>query len=208
MSLQGQHSDRSILTAIQKAAGTFKDDRVSLSVGIVKDFDEDKATCNVVIENGVVLPNVKLQSSICDGLLIVPKVDSTVYVLTSTYNDALIVQYSDIEKYYLQVGDSSFTVFKEAQSNDEMIVLNDGSYKGLVKVEELVKKMNIIEDDLNNIKQLLQSVCTTTVNEPGLGAPSAFQILMNGLISSWYGSQITDTTVDDLQNKNVTHGKA
>lgn len=198
--IQGSHSDRSVITAIQKAAGTFKEDSVKLYVGVVKDFDEDKATCNVIIENDVVLPNVKLQSAICDGLLIIPKKDSTVYVLTSTYNDSLIVQFSDIEKYYLQVGESSFTIFNDAQSGGEQIVLNDGSYKGIVKVEDLVKKINAIEDKVNAINTAIK---TTTV----VLAPSGTYPLTTNPDVAALTDITPKTTEDDLQNKKVTHGK-
>lgn len=199
--------DRKIETAVSKLAGNFKADTVKLISGTIKSVDEDKATCVVTIENGVELPNVLLQASVCDGLLIIPKVGSTVYVLNSTYNDPFVTQFSDIEKYYLQVGDSSFTVFHQAQNGGDRIVLNDGSYKGIVKVDDLVTKLNALEDDLNNLKTALKTLLTTTVNEPGNGAPSAFQIALNTGLSTYYGKQFTDTTADDLQNKTVTHGK-
>lgn len=200
MATRKPHSDRAIKTAIQKLAGTFKNDRVQLIIGSVKSVDEDKATCVVVIENDVELPNVKLQAAICDGLFILPKVNSDVYVLTSTYNDALIVQYSDIDKYYLQVGDSSFAVYDKAQNGGEQIVLNDGSYKGLVKVDDLVKKLNALEQKVSALNTAMK---TTTI----VLAPSGtYPLTTNPNVASL--SDISPVTkADDLQNKTVTHGK-
>ena len=203
----GMHSDRSIEAAVRRLSGSHGADKVSLIVGTIKSVDEDKATCEVYIQNDVVLPNVQLQAGVCDGLLVIPVKDSSVLVVTSLYSPPFIAQFSDVDKYYLQVGKSSFTVFNDAQSGEQSIVMNDGSYKGLVKVEDLVNHINTIEQDLNNLKTLLQTICTSTVNEPGNGAPSVFQIFMNAQLASYYAQQITETQVDDLQNKNITHGK-
>ena len=102
--------DRASQTAVEKLAGTFKADTVKLILCKVKSVDEAKATCEVTGQGDVVIPNVLLQSAICDGLLVLPKVGSDVYVLTSKYNQPLIVQYSDVEKYYLQVGEAELTL--------------------------------------------------------------------------------------------------
>lgn len=190
--------DRAITTAIQKAAGTFKSDTVSLIVGTIKSVDEDKSTCVVVIENGVELPNVLLQSSVCDGLLIVPKKDSTVYVLTSKYNSPLIVQYSDLEKLYLQVGDGSLTVFKDTANNQPLIQLNDGSYGGLIKIDELVKKINALENLINGFITIYN---THTHTASAFGSPTTVP-------SSVETQNISPTTQkSDLENTNVNHGK-
>jgi len=203
-------SDRAIQTAVQKIAGTFKRDTVSLLDCEVVSVDENKATCVVKTVSGdssIEIPDVLLQGAICDGLLIIPTVGSSVKVLQSIYTNPFVVLYSDIDKFYLQVGDSSMTFFDKKQSDGSIINLNDGSFKGLVKVDELVKKLNALEDDLNKYKQALQTLLTTTVNEPGNGLPSAFQIALNAGLSSYYSQQFIDTKADDLQNKEITHGK-
>lgn len=199
-----QTSDRSIKAAIQQMAGTFGQDVVKLNVGIVKSVDEDKSTCTVLVKGineSVEVPNVNLQVGVCDGLQIIPAVDSEVLIITSTYNQSYIIQYSDVDKYYLQVGDSEMTI-----NNDGTMQLNDGSYDGLVKVKELTDKLNALEDDVNNLKTILQTALTTTVNEPGNGAPSAFQIALNAATASWYGQQLQPTQQQDIENDRITHG--
>lgn len=186
-------SDRSVKVAVQKLAGTFKDDTVQLIIGTIDSVDEDKAICSVKIQNDVILPNVSLQSSICDGLLIVPVKDSTVYVLTSKYNTPLIVQYSDIDKFELQVNDSYFLV-----KNDGSIQLNDGSYDGLVKVGELVKKVNALENLVNNILTALKGITITLAPSGSVPFAPFFSAFSNI-------SPITQQS--DIENVKIKHGK-
>jgi len=201
-------NDRGIQFAVQKLSGNFKKDRPFYVWGEVDSYDEKKQTCVVIGENGVKIPDVALSAGVCDGLIILPVVGSTVVVGHSTYSpQRFIVLFSDIDKLLLQVGESSITVWNAAQNGNQEIQFNDGSYKGLVKVEDLVTKLNNLEDDLNNLKDFLKTLLTTTVNEPGNGAPSAFQVAMNSALATYYGKKFTDTTVDDLQNKLITHGQ-
>ena len=179
-------SDRSVKTAVQKLAGTFKEDTVQLIIGTVESVDEDKAICSVKIQNDVTLPNVSLQASICDGLLIIPVVDSTVYVLTSKYNTPLVIQWSDIDKFMLQVGDSYLEV------------KNDGSFDGLVKVGALVDKINALENLLNGFITIYNSHTHTA---PSGGGPTS----VTSAIESQQISPITQQK--DIENELIKHGK-
>lgn len=186
-------SDRAIKTAVQKLADTFKEDTVRLIIGTVESVDEDKAICSVKIQNDVILPNVSLQASICDGLLIIPVADSTVYVLTSKYNTPLVIQWSDIDKFMLQVGDSYLEV-----KNDGSFQFNDGSFDGLVKVGELVKKINALENLLNGFISIYN---THTHTASSFGAPTT----VPSAIESQQISPITQQK--DIENELIKHGK-
>ena len=185
-------SDRAIKTAVQKLADTFKEDTVRLIIGTVESVDEDKAICSVKIQNDVTLPNVSLQASICDGLLIVPVKDSTVYVLTSKYNTPLVIQWSDIDKFMLQVGDSYLEV-----NNDGSFQFNDGSFDGLVKVGELVKKINALENLLNGFISIYN---THTHTASSFGAPTT----VPSAIESQQINPITQQ--QDIENDKIKHG--
>jgi len=199
-----QTSDRAIRAAIQSMAGTFGQDVVKIVVGKVESVDEDASTCDVLIygtDESLIIPDVNLQVGVCDGLQILPVVGSDILLITSTYNKPYIIGYSDVDKYYLQIGDSQMTI-----NNDGTMQFNDGSYEGLVKVQELTDKLNNLENDINDLKTILQSVLTTPVNEPGNGAPSVFQQAMNAALSSYYGQQLTPTQQQDIENPDITHG--
>ena len=185
-------SDRSVKNAVQKLAGTFKEDTVQLIIGIVERVDEDKAICSVKIQNDVTLPNVSLQASICDGLLIIPVVDSTVYVLTSKYNTPLVIQWSDIDKFMLQVGDSYLEV-----NNDGTFQFNDGSFDGLAKVGELVKKFNALENLVNNMLNTLKN--TTIPLAPSGTYPFA-------PLYAAFNDINPITQQSDIENDKIKHG--
>mgnify|MGYP003492984380 FL=1 len=185
-------SDRSVKTAVQKLAGTFKEDTVQLIIGTVESVDDDKAICSVKIQNDVILPNVSLQASICDGLLIIPVVDSTVYVLTSKYNTPLVIQWSDIDKFMLQVGDSYLEV-----NNDGSFQFNDGSFDGLVKVGALVDKINALENLLNGFITIYN---THTHTASSFGAPTT----VPSAIESQQINPITQQ--QDIENDKIKHG--
>jgi hypothetical protein len=83
-----EQNDRAITSAIQKLAGTYNVDTIYLVTGRVLSVDEGAGTCSVEAVTGkatTTIDGVELQTTISDGLLIVPKVDSEVKVLFSTY---------------------------------------------------------------------------------------------------------------------------
>ena len=184
--------DRAIETAVQKLAGTFKQDTVLLTSAVVKSVDESKATCVCIIGEDIEVPNVLLQNAVCDGLLIVPKVDSNVYLLTSKYKQPFVAQFSDIDKVYLQVGDSSFTV-----TNDGKIQMNDGSYGSLIQIQKLVDKINALENLLNGFITIYN---THFHPVPALG---------NSLVTTQTETQQISpvTAIADIENNKITHGK-
>jgi hypothetical protein len=186
--------DRDIKSAIQVIAGTQNQDKVTISVAKVKSVDEDKSTCLVVMLNNklnVEVPNVNLQVGVCDGLQIIPKIDSDVLIVTSTYNQSYIIQYSDIDKVYLQVGDSELTI-----NNDGTMQLNDGSYDGLVKVSDLKDKLNNLENKVNDLITALQGVVIPL-------APSGtypFSPIFSPITT------LTPTQQSEIENEKIKHG--
>jgi len=79
----------------------------------------------------------------------------------------------------------------------DKIQFNDGSFGGLVKVQELTDKINALENDLNNLKLLFQS--WTPV-------PSDGGAVLKALSSTWAGQTITSTVKSDLENTTILHG--
>lgn len=188
-------SDRAIQTAVQKLAGTFKADICKMYTGSIVSVDENASTCSVRVLLGnedVIITNVLLQAAICDGLQVIPSIDSDVLIIGSTYNPYFVACFSDIDKLYLQVGDSSLTLYDKKQSGEQIVILNDGSYGGLVKVADLVTRLNKVEDAL---KQHILSF-NTHVHAS------------NGLPPATLDNQVvTNTQRSDIENKEVTHGK-
>ena len=194
-------SDRAIITAIQKIAGVFKKDNAYYVIAKVKSVETE--TCTIIIQSGdaeIEMSEVLLQAEVCDGLLITPKKDSNVLVCLSTYNPPYVSMYSDIDEYYLQVGDSADLI-----TNDGKRKLNDGSYGGLIKSIDpdnnqigLLARLNKIENLLNEFINIYNTH-THTSSAPGAATSPALQPETQTI------SPITSRS--DIESDYITHGK-
>lgn len=81
-------------------------------------------------------------------------------------------------------------------SADEVdeIVLNDGTLGGLVKVRELTERLNLIEKDINSLKQKL-SGWTPIPNDGGSALKAA--------LSSYISESIIETQIKDIENERI-----
>ena len=187
--------DNSIKRAVEHLAGTHLKDEVTIVAAEVDSVDVEARTCTVTTIGGttqLTIPNVRLQAEVADGFLLIPVIDSTVFIAYTKRQDPYVSLFSDIDRLYLVVGKSSFEVL-----NDGTITLNDGSKGGLVMVTELVSKLNALEKRVN---QIASSFGTwTPVPNDGGGALKAAS-------SGWAGQTITETVRTDIENTKVTHG--
>ena len=110
--------------------------------------------------------DVRLQANPGNGILIVPAVDS----------DVILEWISETAGYVAMV------------SAADSIQLLDGSYGGLIKINELVDKLNVLEQRMTSH----QHISATS------GSPTTFDIATN--------PDITETTIADLENPDITHG--
>ena len=109
-----------------------------------------------------------------DGELRYPVIGSKVWVAISLRNEASIFQFDLLDTYILIT--QTLTQF------------NDGSFGGLVKVNELLTKINRLESNFNSH---IHSGVTT-----------------GGGVSGTVATPITPPTqLSDLENKKITHGK-
>ena len=202
-------SSRAIEVAIQKLAGVHKTDDLVCMVCTVQSVNEDAATCDCMGENDIIIPNVKLQAGVCDGLLILPVAGSTVIIAMSKYNEPFVFMISDVDKFYLQAGKASVTI-----TNDGNQVYNDDKYGGIIKSVDpdnsdggLLQRLNKIEKDVNSLKTALKTVLSTTVSEPGNGSASAFQAAMAGALANWDSQQLVTTQKSHIESDYIKHGK-
>jgi len=182
-------SDRAIITAIQKAAGTFQEDKVKMLIGTVDSIQGNTCTC--IVNDQSILPGVSLQAGVCDGLFITPTIGSTVIILYSIQINPFVALYSDIDSYYLQVGDSSIEIL-----NDGSITLNDGSLNGLVKGGALTQKLNNLE---NKVNELISNFNAHTHGVVSVGSPTS-------PTTSTVNGSLTPTIEADIENNKITHG--
>lgn len=180
-------SDRAINEAINKIVGSHKTDQVTYINAIVESVDLPSRTCSCTAIDGHTeydLPTVKLMAVVDDGLFIEPVIGSTVKVIFSVNIEPFVCQFSEIQ---------NITII--AKTN---ITLNDGSYGGLIMIQELVAKMNLLETDLNNLKSIFAAWPVI----PADGGAS-----LKAVTAPWSGTLITLTETEDLENPMITHGQ-
>lgn len=109
------------------------------------------------------------------GFMAVPKVGSTVYVKFKGKYSAFVAMTSEIDFLYL----------------------NGDNYSGLVKISDLVTKLNRLESDLNTLKAAF-SAWVVVPNDGGAA--------LKAITATWFANTITATTQAMLENTTVKHG--
>ena len=135
-------------------------------------------TCEVSID-GLSIPDVRLRASTeVDGAQIIvrPAVGSVVIVGSLTGDlDHLVVLSMD---------------------RAEEVIINGGKLGGLIKVQELTQKLNALEGEVNNLKQLFASWV------PVKGDGGA---VLRGLLGSWAGKRLPLSRREDYEDTKVKH---
>jgi hypothetical protein len=170
-------SDRSIRESVQYLAGNHQTDRVTLIDATVNSVDEAARTCECIAVTGSVgniISGVRLMATLDDGLLVIPAVDSTVVIAMSIFTDPLIVNYSEVEK----------------------IVLRGGDLGGLVKVIDLTKKLNALENLLND---LVAKFNIHTHNVTSTAAPTGPSLVQETTV-------LAPTEQQEIENESITQG--
>lgn len=179
-------SDRALIEGVNKMTGQHKVDQVTYVNAVVDSVDMPKRICSCTAIDGHTqydLPTVLLMASVDDGFLIEPEIGSTVKVIFSQNIEPFVAQYSDIK---------NITIFANTK-----VQLQDGSFGGLVKVIDLVSKLNTIEQDLTSLKSAFKSWVV---------APSDGGLALKAVSTEWANSEITKTKQEDLENLSVIHG--
>ena len=170
-------SDFNLISAIQKIAGVENEDKVRLLQCNVNSVDIPNriATVTTITGKSKITFDAQLQAGIADGIVITPETDSMVYVLASKYTLPFIIQYSDFVN----------------------LTLNGDEYGGLVRVIDLTKKINQLEKQINDLKQIFSS--WTPISSDGGAA-------LKALSGTWAGQNITLTNQSEIENTIIKHG--
>lgn len=149
-------------------------------------------TCTVRID-GLDLPDVRLTPTTTnrdDTILLTPAKDSFVLVgsLSGDLNNLCVLASDTLASVELTIGDISVFIDKEG------VVLNGGSLGGMVKLDDVTKKINALENQLNQLKNILKA---------WMPAPNDGGAALKGAISTWADTIIILTKPGDLENKKV-----
>jgi len=199
--------DQQILEALKEHS----DPGRSSFAAIVKENYPGKDYIDVEDLAGTPYPEVRKRSAIDDkkGILITPVKDSTVIITKLSGADSssfFVSAWSEVESVKIQIEDSIVEMNKEKihaeiksmklNITKDEVTINDGSEDGLVKIKDLVTKLNNIEKAFN---QHITEFNTHTHLDPvsgSLPAPTTSSTL-----------NLLTTQQRDLENTKVTHGK-
>lgn len=140
----------------------------------VKSVSGNTCVCSPINDDADI-EDVRLQAQAGNGVLLIPTVDSVVVVQMINDVEGVVIMYSDVES----------------------IKFLDGSFGGIVKVIELVSKLNNLENKVNDIIAAFNSHVHTGVSTGGGSS---------GTTPSTVSGTLTPTDRDDIENTSIEHG--
>jgi len=164
---------------IQKLAGTYLKDIVSVLICTVDSVDKDNRVFDCTPVNGdanTSIPGVQLCAENNNGFLVFPEVGSTVIVALTTRQTAFLLLPSDI-------------------TNAQFM---DGTFGGMVKVIQLTQKVNALENLINDL--VVKFNAHTHITACGAGAGSAAPTLTPAT------TVIVPTQQSEIENILGNHG--
>ncbi|MCD6017285.1 MAG: hypothetical protein K0S53_406 [Bacteroidetes bacterium] len=166
------------------------DDEIYSILCTVSSVDLDNNTCDCVpINEAPDLLDVKLMpkdedGEVKKGFLIVPVIGSVVVVTMLNNEDGHVTMFSEVEE----------------------IQLNGKNFKGIVKIEELVDKLNNLEDAFNNHISNYNNHITAYNTHTHAGVTVGGGMTGITTPDTPDTQNLTLTQVSDLENDTVLHG--
>ena len=150
------------------------DERMILAT--VSDVNDNDRTCTCTPINGdAEILEVRLQTTVSVGVYLKPAEGSLVLVCMANETLGFVVLTSELEE----------------------VIYFDGSLGGLIKINELVSKVNTIE---NKINQIISTFNTHVHSGVTTGAGSS------AITPTTISGTLTNTVVADLENGKIKHG--
>ena len=186
--------------AIKSAIRSLTTDRLKSNMFVcsVTSVDEAKHTCaaDTLNADGTKsgLIGIKLNCDPNDSFMIVPAIDSTIFVVMTSNKEFYMCGWADIDKIVCQI-DNNISLIGDSSG----WVFNDGNNDGMIKISPFISKINKIEAYLNALYIVLSGL-TPAGPETGLAAMKA-----SILAASTEILNIGTSTKTDYENKKVKH---
>lgn len=168
---------------------------MGFTVGTVTAVDKTARTVDVQpLNEDAPLLGVNLQANQGSmvGVVQIPREGS--YVMVGYVADGaagMVVLCDDIEEAQVVIKDTDTA---SIVATEDGITMNGGGLGGMVKVEAITTRLNLIEKDINELKQALTN--WTPVPQDGGAA------LKSG-VTDWAGQQLTESKRGDYENEKV-----
>lgn len=175
--------------------------------------DKDARTVDCTpLDEGAPLLGVNLQANQGSkfGIVVFPRVGSYVVVgFVADGSAGVVLLTDDVESVEVVISESTARIEADeegvhvrmgddtsAELTGEGVILNGGSFGGMVKAEQLTQRINAIEKDINTLKNVF-SAWVITPNDGGAALKLA--------ASTWADSPLTLTQRSDYENGKVKH---
>lgn len=153
-------------------------------IGKATNVSESKRTCDLEpFDETAKRSGCRLQGDISLqlGFVQIPKENSTIAVTFFDNQKGYVSLFAELEKIIIDT---------------ELVQFNGGILEGITKVNDVVARMNIIENDLNTIKAAFTA-----------WLPVAFDggASLKAITTTWFGATLTPTVKDDIEDPKITH---
>lgn len=166
---------------------------VYIQLGTVLEVNEETRTIEVKPYNeGAEFVEVPLQaiSEGDKGIVLIPKKESTVVIGLIDKNNAICLGFSEIEKVLVAIEETKLEITKNG------VIFNGGDHGGIIKIEEVIKKINALEKEVNDLK---------TVFSLWVPSPQDGGLTLKTSLATWAGKQMVQTIKTDIENEKVKH---
>ncbi len=146
-------------------------------LGTVAAVDESAKTCDID-DDGLVMYGIRLQcvTDAAGGILCVPKKGAAALVVQIEGGDGWML--ADCAEY-------------------EKIIINGGVNGGLIRINDLINRLNVLEKSLNDLKQVFSTTWVVAPQDGGAALKSA--------AANWAADTITETKAEDIEDSTVKH---
>ena len=167
------------------------------TVGTVTAVDKGARTVDVLpLNEDAPLLGVNLQANQGStvGVVQIPRKGS--FVMVGYVADGvagMVILCDDIEEVQVVIKDTDTA---SVVVDENGVTMNGGKLGGMVKVEDITTRLNLIEKDINNLK----TVFTSWVPTPQDGGAA-----LKSSVASWAGKQLTLSQPGDYEDSKVKH---
>lgn len=185
---------------IQKLAGTFDRDFVSIFLANVDDVSASDRTIKVTPISGgssAQISNVLISPEANDGVLMIPAIDSTVLIGTSVKNKYYVLMFSDVDKVICNIDANNYYEFSSSG-----FIWNGGAFGGIGKTGVIASKLNVQEAAENALKIIISAILSAGASSPGTP-------VTNGTLAAFFAGYnvvpITPTTQVEISDDKIKH---
>jgi hypothetical protein len=169
---------------------------IQVSPAKVIAVDQANYTVDVTFPTGFELPEVRLKTSVDgnkNGFVLIPEVGTNVLVslIGNIKDECFVVSFDKIAK-VLFVGNDKMVVSFDAEGN---VIFNEGMLGGIVKIEQLISRLNAIEQKVNDLILACKSQVVTLAPAGTFPMASFFTSVTN----------LESSQRSDLENEKLKH---